>query len=84
MTLDDVARLLGKDSVEGVEDAVRAAIEAGEHLDHATASRAVRELLLTMLSAVIITPLDGADKRVEHDVRRLEAIVEAALHTHRS
>lgn len=80
MTLEEIERALGPDTVRAVEDAVRAAFVQAHCAGDGVAEEAVEELLVAMLAAVISGPADAslARERAEHCSRRLTSIVDVA------
>lgn len=80
MTFDEIERILGKASVDELQDLI------GRMLEHSPGSSAnpvalvaVQELLIAMLAGLIITPKDNAAERVHHAADRLLAVVSQAL-----
>ena len=80
MRIEDIEDLLGLEAVELIEHACTVAFKAAEKSkDQPQALEAIRELLLQMLSAAIITPPDGAVERTSDAAQKLALYVNASL-----
>jgi hypothetical protein len=75
-----IVEILGSSTVSAVENVLSEAFVAAEaHADTNEGLAAVRELLLTMLAASIITPRDGAVVRADACAHRLKIIVQESI-----
>ena len=80
MRPNQITEILGTSTVVAVENAVSEAFVAAQaHSDATEGLVAVRELLLTMLAASIITPKDNAAERAEACAQRLKMIVRDSI-----
>jgi hypothetical protein len=77
-----IVEILGASTVSAVENVVSEAFAAAQtHPDTNEGLAAVRELLLTMLAASIITPRIDAIVRAEACAQRLRNIVQESIDT---
>jgi hypothetical protein len=80
MTYAEIEEILGSAAVSAVEVAIAEACKAGEGRgDRERTPEAVRELLVAMLAALIITPTKGATSRANDTAARLLEIAAEAL-----
>lgn len=80
MIMDEIEAILGRHVVEAIEDAVRAGFAAAQaNGNRETGASAVRELLISLLAAAVITPRDGAQQRADAAAGRLKDLVAASL-----
>ncbi len=80
LSTDDIETLLGAKTVKAIEKAVAKGFSAAEVSAHPTQSiEAMRCLLLTLLAASVITPIDNARQRAEQTGADLVALVKIAL-----
>jgi hypothetical protein len=74
-----IEHILGQDTVAAVEAAVQQACEAADHHGGPQGAAAVRELLISMLAAVIITPAEGAPERAAEAAESLRNLVDTSI-----
>lgn len=80
LTAAEIESLLGSSTVQAIEAAVSAGFSAAESsADFCQGIEAVRYLLLTILAATSIVPLEGAEQRAEQLANDLVALVNEAL-----
>lgn len=79
MSPNEIEAAVGKDALQAVEAAVSRAFAHAAAIDGADGGLAVREMLLSLLAATIITPSIGASDRASRDADRLIEIVAASL-----
>jgi D-aminopeptidase len=80
MKIDQIEDILGQEAVELVENACTVAFKAAESCgDTSLGAEAVRELLLQMLAAAIITPNSEALERSKEAAAKLTFYVKTAL-----
>ncbi len=64
LSVEDIELHLGRAIVDDVEEAIRAAFAVADRSEKPIeAAEAVRSLLVSMLAAATITPIDGAEHR---------------------
>lgn len=87
MNVDEIAEILGAETVARLQSAVKSAfVAARRHPDPETAEAALDRLLVTLAGAVIAHPdgLDAASARADDFCRELALVVAAARRIARS
>lgn len=75
--MGDVERILGRDRVAAVVDAVEVALVTARGQSDGTGAEALSTLLTALLAMVVMEPSEGADARAEEYAARLiEAVAE--------